>query len=66
MKTLAYILIIAGLIFTSGMIYIIFTVESSSDIIIGWLFLGPLPLIMGSFLLGKFKSIPFLDLFRKK
>ena len=50
MKILANILIVVGALFTIGSIYIIFTVREWTDIIIGWLFLGPLPLIAGVFL----------------
>jgi hypothetical protein len=65
MKILGYILIIIGIVFTIGMFYIIITVEEWEDIIIGWLFLGPLPLGIGIFILKKLKSIPLLNLFSK-
>lgn len=65
MKLLGYILFILGLTLTVGMIHIIFTVEDWLDIIIGWLFLGPLPLGIGIFILKKLKSMPFLNFYTK-
>lgn len=47
MKILANILIVVGGLFTLGALFIIFTVRDWQDIIIGWFFLGPLPLILG-------------------
>ncbi len=66
MKIIAYILIIIGVLFTAGMFYIIFTVENSFDIIIGWIFLGPFPMFLGIFLIRKIKANPMLDFFKRK
>lgn len=66
MKIIAYILIIIGFLFTLGMIYIIFSVPGWTDLIIGWLFLGPLPLIIGLFLLKKITNSPILNNFLSK
>jgi hypothetical protein len=65
MKILAYSLIIIGSLFTIGMVYITFTVNGWFDIIIGWLFLGPLPLGIGIYILKKMKMMPILTFFSK-
>gem|GEM_PF-3771958 len=65
MKFIAIMLIMTGVLFTTGMFYILFTVEDSFDIVIGWLFLGPLPLILGVLILKKYYLINFFKFFRK-
>ncbi|ROL61613.1 hypothetical protein D9V86_04805 [Bacteroidetes/Chlorobi group bacterium ChocPot_Mid] len=66
MKILAYILIAIGFLFTMAMLFIIFRVPGWSDLIIGWIFLGPLPLIIGIILLKKINSSPILNHFHSK
>jgi hypothetical protein len=46
-KIISLALIIFGGLFTIAAIYISFIIEESLEIIIGWLFLGPLPLVIG-------------------
>jgi len=66
MKIIAFISIVAGALFTAGMIYIFFTVESSFDLILGWFFFGPVPLLIGILLLKKNKYNPLQDFLKKK
>ena len=64
-RTIAYIIIGVGCLFTAWAIYIIYTLDAWLDIIFGWFFLGPLPIIMGIVILRYTKSKANLSIAKK-
>ncbi len=64
-RTIAYIIISIGCLLTACAIYIIYTVDAWLDIIFGWFFLGPLPIIMGLIMLRYTKSKANLSIAKK-
>lgn len=59
-KIISWTLIIFGGLFTIAAIYISFIIEESLEIIIAWIFLGPLPLVIGILFYRFIKSRPEL------
>ena len=56
LKYIAYVLIIMGSLFTIGSIIIIFSFDGWLDVLLGLIFFGPVPLIIGLYILRYIKT----------